>query len=399
MKYVVLIGDGMADEARPELGNKTLLEAAHTPNMDSMVREGITGTVYTIPSGMAPGSDVANLSILGYDPVRYYRGRAPLEAASIGVELGPDDVAFRCNLVTLETRAGAAIMEDYSAGHITTAEGATLIAGLQGELGSELIRFYPGKSYRHLTVWKGGPEGLHLTPPHDILSRPVDDYLPKGEGSDQLLGLMRRSQQWLKDHPVNRKRKEEGKKSADSIWLWGSGKAPRMPSFKEKYGLEGAVIAAVDLVMGIARCLKLRTIEVPGATGYLDTNYAGKVDYGLEALKGGVDFLYLHVEAPDETGHEGDLEKKLRAIEDFDRLVVGRMLDGLKGVGEHRVLMLPDHYTPLSIRTHTSDPVPFAMFGAGLDAEGEESFCEKLTGRSKRVFKDGYKLMDFFLTL
>lgn len=389
----------MADESRPELGNRTLLEAAHTPNMDAMAHEGITGTVYTVPAGMAPGSDVANLSILGYDPVRYYRGRAPLEAASIGVELGPDDVAFRCNLVTLEMSGGAAIMEDYSAGHITTSEGATLIAGLQRELGSELIRFYPGKSYRHLTVWKGGPEGLHLTPPHDILSRPVEDYLPKGEGSDQLLGLMKRSQQWLKDHPVNRKRREEGNKSADSIWLWGSGKASRMPSFKEKYGLEGAAIAAVDLVMGIARCLKLRTIEVPGATGYLDTNYAGKVDYGLEALKGGADFLYLHVEAPDETGHEGDLEKKLRAIEDFDRLVVGRMLEGLKGVGEHRVLMLPDHYTPLSIRTHTSDPVPFAMCGAGLDAEGEESFCEKLTGRSKRVFKDGYKLMDFFLTL
>jgi len=398
LKYVVLIGDGMADEPCPELGGKTPLEAAHTPGMDSMAREGLAGNVHTISEGMAPGSDVANLCILGYDPARYYSGRAPLEAASIGVELGPDEVAFRCNLVTLGSRDGVAVMEDYSAGHITSGEAATLIDGLQRELGSDSVRFYPGKSYRHLTVWKRGPENLELTPPHDILSRPVTDYLPGGEGAERVVELMEGSQMWLREHPINRKRREKGKNTADSIWLWGSGKAPTMPSFKEKYGLEGAVIAAVDLVMGIARCLGLRVIEVPGATGYLDTNYRGKADYGLEALRGGVDFLYLHVEAPDEAGHEGELDKKVQAIEDFDRLVVCRMLEGLKELGDHRALVLPDHYTPLSLRTHASDPVPFAMCGSGVAKNGQDAFCERIVGLSTKEFKRGFELMDFFLT-
>ena len=397
MKYVVLIGDGMADEPCPQLGDRTPLQVAHTPNMDALVKEGMTGRAHTIPDGMSPGSDVANLSILGYDPHRYYSGRAPLEAARLGVELGPDVVAFRCNLGTVWGGAGFPIMVDYSAGHITDSEASTLITGLQRELGTEYIKFYPGKSYRHLTVWRGGPEQLELTPPHDILTRPVVEYLPGGEGSGEMLELMERSREWLKEHPVNRKRREEGKNAADSVWLWGCGRAPQMPSFKEKYGLDGAAIAAVDLIMGIARCLGLKTIEVPGATGYLDTNYRGKVDYGLETLEDG-DFLYLHVEAPDETGHEGEPEKKVKAIEDFDELVVGPMMDGLRALGEHRVLVMPDHYTPLSIRTHSADPVPFAICGTGVSSEGREAFSEELAAAPAREFKNGYQLMDFFLT-
>jgi 2,3-bisphosphoglycerate-independent phosphoglycerate mutase len=407
MKYIILLGDGMADRPNAELGGKTCLQAAKTPNLDQLATAGRTGMVYTVPEGFPPGSDVANLTVMGYDPRKYYTGRSPLEAASIGVDLGPDDIAFRCNLVTLRITGGKetlwgkarhAIMEDFSAGHITTQEARLLIEEIDRKLGTDRIRFYPGVSYRHLMVWKGGTDKLDCTPPHDIQDKDILDYLPRGDGDEMISALMEGSLEVLSGHSVNKTRIENGKRPANSIWLWGQGKRPSMPTFQEKYGIEGAMISAVDLTKGIGIYAGFEVVNVPGATGWLDTNYVGKAEHALWALKT-KDFVYVHVEAPDEAGHSGDLKNKLKAIEDFDEFVVGNIIHGMKQFDEYRIMVLPDHPTPIEIRTHSSEPVPFVIYDNTQERSGEPvSYDERLGERKDAlVFKEGYQLMDYFL--
>ena len=387
MKYVILLGDGMADHPIDSLGGKTPLQAANKPNMDLIARQGRTGLVRTVPEGLPPGSDVANLSVLGYDPQRYYSGRAPLEAAAMGVHLAKDDIAFRCNFVTVNKGQ----MEDYSAGHITSDEGRELIKSLKPLMPGE--RLYPGVSYRNLLVLKAGAEAV-CTPPHDIMDRPIEDHLPRGKDSELLIELMEATQPVLASHPVNKKRIAYGKKPANMIWLWGQGPAPSMPTFQERFGLRGAMISAVDLLKGIGTYAGLEVIDVPGATGDIDTNYAGKVEAALEALKH-LDFVYLHIEAPDEAGHEGDVEQKVKAIELFDQNVVGPVIRGLKESGEDwRVLLLPDHATPLTLRTHTREPVPFAILGKGILPDGAKSFDEEAVKQGGDGLVEGIGLIE-----
>ncbi len=407
MKYIILLGDGMADRPHAGLGGKTCLQAAKTPNMDLLASRGQVGMVRTVPEGFPPGSDVANLSVMGYDPRKYYSGRSPLEAASIGVELGPDDIAFRCNLVTLRLSGGKsavsgkgrrAIMEDFSAGHITTQEARILIEELDSKLGSDHLRFYPGVSYRHLMVWKGGKDKIECTPPHDIQDKDILDYLPRGEGDEVINALMEASTELLLAHPVNKARQESGKRMANSIWLWGQGRRPSMPTFREKFGLEGSMISAVDLAKGLGVCVGFEVINVPGATGWIDTNYVGKAEHALFSLKT-KDIVYLHVEAPDEAGHTGDLKNKLKAIEDFDEFVVGNIMHGMKQFDEYRILVLPDHPTPVELRTHTSDPVPFIIYDNTKERQGEPiSYDEQIAGRKGALFvQEGHTLMELFL--
>jgi 2,3-bisphosphoglycerate-independent phosphoglycerate mutase len=323
MKYIVLVGDGMADWPLKKLGYKTCLQHAPTPNMDFLASQGEVGKVRTIPSGFDPGSDVANLSILGYDPLRYYSGRAPIEAVYRGIKLGPRDVAFRCNLVTLNftgaKNRNSAVMEDYSAGHISTDESQRIIRDINKELRKENISFYPGISYRHIMVWRNGKDRVKCTPPHDISGKKIGNYLPSGQGKDILQNLMEKSTEVLTGHPVNRKRIQKGLSPANSIWLWvwGQGKKVSIPPFQKKYRLKGALISAVDLTKGLGICAGLSVINVRGATGYIDTNYRGKARAALRALRD-YDFVYLHVEAPDEAGHNGDIKTKIQAIKDFD---------------------------------------------------------------------------------
>jgi 2,3-bisphosphoglycerate-independent phosphoglycerate mutase len=370
MKYVVLVGDGMADRPIDALGGRTPLQVAHIPHMDQLAEAGRCGLAKTVPEGMPPGSDVANLSIFGYQPQRYYSGRAPLEAAAMGIRLKEREIAFRCNLVTV--RDG--IMEDYSAGHISSEEGKELIGALRPLMPGG--RIYAGVSYRNLLVLESGGSAV-CTPPHDISGRPIRDYLPRGESSQLLNELMEAALPVLAVHPVNKRRIDEGKRPANMIWLWGQGAAPAMPSIWEMYGLAGAVISAVDLLKGIGIYAGLEVINVPGATGTIDTDYQGKVEAGLRALQR-LDLIYLHVEAPDEAAHEGNLEEKVRAIELFDRMVVGPVLQGLGRRGEEwRVLMLPDHATPISLRTHARDPVPFVLAGNGIEPNGVRRFNEE----------------------
>ncbi|NJD55345.1 MAG: cofactor-independent phosphoglycerate mutase [Nitrospirae bacterium] len=400
MKYVVIVGDGMADRPVAELGGKTPLEYAHTPNMDRLASTGILGSVRTVPEDMHPGSDVANLSILGYSPADYYSGRAPLEAASIGVELGERDVAFRCNLVTLKFSADrtSAIMEDYSSGHIPTQEAAELIREINRHLGSDSISFYPGVSYRHLMVWRGGSADVECVPPHDILGKDIADYLPVGNGDDLLKKIMKDSVAVLEAHPVNQSRIKDGKNPGNCVWFWGQGGKPRMPKFRDKYGVSGALVSAVDLTKGLGIYAGFEILQVPGITGYLDTNYRGKTDATINALQD-VDFVYLHVEAPDEAGHSGKCGDKIQAIEDFDRFVVGGIMEGMKRFPEYRILLLPDHATPLEIRTHSSEPVPFVIFDSRQKRENAVfAYDEKITERDGiRIFDEGYQLMDYFI--
>ncbi len=389
MKYIVLLGDGMADRPLKELGGKTPLQAAEIPNLDCLAAGGEMGRVQTVPDSFTPGSDVANLSVLGYDPVKYFTGRAPLEAASMGVELGPEDVAFRCNLVTLQDEK----MIDFSAGHISTEEARGLIRAVDAELSDEEVSFYPGVSYRHLMVWRGGKDGASCTPPHDISGQPVKEYLPQGAGSERLNDLMLRSRGVLVDHPVNQNRVLHGDAPATSIWLWGQGKRPSMPTFQEKYGLTGGMISAVDLMKGIAIYAGLKAVDVPGATGYFDTNFQGKALAALDLLKED-DFVYLHVEAADEAGHIGDLREKIRAIENFDRRVVGELLQGVAKLGDFRMLLLPDHPTPIGIRTHSSDPVPFVLYDSRNVQETGHCYDEETAERSGCLVDPGYQIMD-----
>lgn len=397
MKYLILIGDGMADCPLKELGNKTPLMAARTPNMDALAQHGELGLVRTIPKGLPKGSEIANLSIFGYDPKRYYTGRGPLEAASIGVKLGPEDCAFRLNLVTLEAVGGSVIMEDYSAGHISTEEGSKIIRDLDKELGNSVFRFYPGVSYRHLLVWKGKGEQIKTTPPHDITEQEIGAYLPAGEGDRELIKLMTEAQILLHEHPVNRARREQRKREANATWPWGQGRAPQMPSFVERFGLRGSVISAVDLIKGIGIYAGLQIITVPGATGYLDTNYQGKAEYGLKALNKD-DFVYIHVEAPDEASHNGDLEAKIAAIEAFDERVVGTICRGMERRGDHRIMLLPDHPTPLELKTHTDEPVPFVIYDSTQKlpsgTSGAGGFNEEAAAKSGIMIDEGHKLIE-----
>lgn len=382
MKVVILLGDGMSDVTYQELDNKSPLQYAVTPHMDFMAQHGLVGLAHTVPNGLPPGSDVANLSVFGYDPRSCYTGRSPLEAVSMGVALGPDDVAFRMNLVTLKPQGSAIYMQDFSAGHISTEEARDLVEALQQELGNDEIEFYPGVGYRHLMVWRGGKDAMQTTPPHDISGKAVLDSLPRGEGADFLNNVMNYAQMVLHTHPVNSTRKESGKLPANSIWLWGHGKTPKVITYQEIYGLSGAVISAVDLIKGIGICAGLDVINVEGATGYIDTNYLGKGEAALTALENH-DFVYVHVEAPDEASHAGNMQHKIQAIEDFDRLVVGTVLEGIKKYGEYAVLCMPDHPTPVKLMTHTSDPVPFVIYRGSHTGNGAEAYNEaqaKATG-------------------
>jgi 2,3-bisphosphoglycerate-independent phosphoglycerate mutase len=368
--------------------------------MDKLAREGQRGVVNTIPEGFSPGSDVANLGILGYDPAKYYSGRAPLEAVSMGVELDDRDVAYRCNLVTLKfnREKTKAFMEDYSAGHISSADAKSLVESLDREMDVKEVVFHPGMSYRHLMIWKGGRAGAECTPPHDIIGKEITDYLPLGSGGEFLRDLMRDSVDVLEPHEINRQRLDMGKNPANSIWLWGQGRKPSMPSFKEKYGVDGALVSAVDLARGLGLFIGLEILQVPGITGYLDTNYAGKAEHSLEALER-VDFVYVHVEAPDEAGHSGNYKDKIKAIEDFDALVVGTMLRGLKEFEEYRVLLMPDHATPIEVRTHTMEPVPFIIFDSRSIMDNRDaSYSEEILDLDDAIrIKQGHELMEYFI--
>ncbi|MBW2477264.1 MAG: cofactor-independent phosphoglycerate mutase [Deltaproteobacteria bacterium] len=398
MKFIVLLGDGMSDEPIDELDGQTPLQAATTSNMDLLAKQGLIGLVETVPATFHPGSDVANLSVFGYDPASCYTGRSPLEAASMGVELAPSDVAFRLNLVTLGITNGDLFMEDFSAGHISTEEARELITTLQEELGSQEFQFYPGVSYRHLMVWRQGRDNFNFAPPHDLTNQSVRDQMPRDGDAGPLAKITTSAQLLFKNHPVNLRREAAGQKPANSIWLWGQGRRPQMPTLQEKFGLTGAVISAVDLIKGIGIYAGLDVINVPGATGYLDTNYRGKALAALEALETR-DFVYVHVEAPDEAAHGGSLQDKIEAIERFDADVVGTVLNGIDRFGDHRVLLLPDHPTPVKKMTHTKDPVPFVLYGtqAEFPANGAVEYSELAARRSGVRIDPGYLLMRAFV--
>jgi len=392
-KYAVLIGDGMADQPMPELGERTPLQAARTPNMDLMASRGRSGMVRNVPTGMSPGSDVAILSILGYDPGIYYTGRAPLEAARLGIHLSKDQTAFRCNLITVE---GGNIV-DYAAGHISSEEAKELVVFLDQRLGDDSIKFYPGMSYRNICVFKGlQPDEVECTPPHDVMGQPMENHLPSGKKSGLLRELMLRSLPLLEQHRVNISRTNRHLNPANMIWLWGQGTTPTMPMFKDRFGLDGGVISAVDLVQGLAKLLGLQCIDVPGATGYYDTNYQGKGDYACRFLRDS-DFILVHVEAPDEASHNADLDEKIRSIERFDEMVVGPVYRQLMALPRFRIMVLPDHPTPIRLRTHTSDPVPFVCQGEGIPADDAECYSETDARRSGLEFDHGHELIEAFI--
>ena len=398
MKYIVMLGDGMADYPVEALGGKTPLEVAKKPNIDRLARGGRLGMVKTVPDGLKPGSDVANLSAMGYDPLKCYTGRSPLEAVSIGIQMEDTDVAFRCNLVTLSDEAEYAekTMVDYSSGEITTAEAAELIRAVDAAFRTDEILFYPGISYRHCMIWHQGPVGLNLTPPHDISDRKITEYLPQ---NPVILDLMKRSYEILKDHPVNRDRIARGLNPANSIWLWGEGTRPGVTGFEAAYGVKASVISAVDLIKGIGLCAGMKVIEVEGATGNIDTNFKGKGEAALKTLLDGQDLVYIHVEAPDECGHHGDLEGKIQAIERIDQDIVGPLLKGLEEAGEdYSILVMPDHPTPISIKTHISDPIPYLLYcSTDVTDSGIDTYTEK-TGESTGVYvEQGYLLMQQLL--
>jgi len=401
-KYVIIVGDGMADYPVESLGGKTPLMVARTPHMDWMAEQGEIGLVKTVPDGFNPGSEIANLSIFGYDPFRYFTGRGPIEAASLGVKLAPDDIAFRCNLVTLNFQGSKTVMEDFSAGHITDEEAREVILDLNRELATHEIQFYSGVSYRHLMVLKNGAvkfphlEKQELIPPHDIIGRGISPFLP--QMGEPILTLMKESQRLLKNHPINQIRESKGLAIANSIWLWGQGRFPQMITLKERFGMDGYVISAVHLIKGIGILAGLDVLEVPGITGYFDTNYDGKAQYALKGLLE-KDFMYVHVEAPDEAGHMGDLRLKIEAIEAFDQQVVGTILNGMKEFKRYKVLVLPDHATPLSVRTHTSDPVPYVIYSGekGPKSVNGKTFDERSACLSGISIEKGFELIERFL--
>jgi 2,3-bisphosphoglycerate-independent phosphoglycerate mutase len=394
MKYVILVPDGAADYAVEEHGNSTPLEIARIPNMDFLAKEGLSGTAVTIPEGMTAGSDVANCSILGYDPRKYYTGRGPLEAVSMGVTLGPEDVAFRCNLITEEDGR----LLDYSAGHITTAEARELIEMLQDRLGDEYTSFYPGIGYRHLLVLKGLKfQEDRCIPPHDVVGQKIDEILPSGPSAQRLAALMRISRRLLVEHKVNLWRLERGLPLANMIWPWGQGRSPVLPTVSERYGITGAIVTAVDLIKGLGIQAGMEVVEVPGATGYYDTDYSAKARYALDSLRR-VDMVYVHVEAPDEAGHEGNWEAKVEALENFDARIVGPFLDETVRLNEEfAFLLMPDHYTPLRVRTHVADPVPFAVYYPYAIPDRGTSFSEKGVAHGRYSELPAWELLELLV--
>lgn len=397
MKYIVVLGDGMADEPIPALGGKTPLDAAVTPVLDELAGKGTLGTVQNVPAGMAPGSDVANLSVLGYDPAANYSGRSPLEALSVGVQMEDDDVIFRSNIVTLtesEPYAQKTIL-DHSSGEISTADADVLMDAIRTEFNSDTFRFYTGTSYRHILVWKHGRVSA-LEPPHDHLGKVIGDYLPQEK---VLRDMMERSFDILNNHPLNLARAAAGKHKANSLWFWGAGTKPKVQNFKEKTGLTGAMISAVDLLKGIAVGAGMKVCNVPGATGSIDTNWEGKAQAAIDALlKDGCDYAYIHVEAPDEMGHQGRVEDKVKSIEYLDSRLIARVKQAMEAAGEdYRMLILPDHPTPLRIRTHTSNPVPYLLYDSTHEQKKRERFTEESARNADNFEPNGYKLLERFL--
>lgn len=388
-KYILLISDGMADRPLPDLDNKTPMRIAKKPNMDYLAAHGRVGAVYTIPQGMDPGSDVAAMSLLGYDPRKYYTGRGPIEAVSMEIPLDRNDVAYRCNLVTSDGN----FMLDYSAGHVTTEEAFELMTYINKRIGTNSIKFYPGISYRHILVWRNGKWDSKTVPPHNISGQPIKPSLPQGDGDSILNQLIYDSLEVLDNHPINQRRRDKGKNPANMIWPWGQEKSLSMPSFQMKRGLKGAVISAVDLVNGLGRAAGLKVIKVPGATGFLDTNFVGKAQYALEALKEN-DFIVIHVEAPDEAGHLGDIDKKIEAIECIDNKVLGTLLDGLRSVEKFRIIVTPDHATPISLKTHTDEPIPFLIYSSFESNSEILPFDERAVSETSFVVNEGCCLIE-----
>lgn len=404
MKYLVMLGDGMADRKIAELGNKTPLEAAYKPRMDFIAQKGFNGTAKTVPDDMVPESDTANLAILGYDPKIYSKGRSPLEAASIGIKMTPEQYAFRCNVVTLSDGDDyfSRTMLDHSAGEITTAEADLLIRALDEKMGNDVRRFYTGVSYRHCLIWDNPPgydvnERIYdFSRPHDIIGRVIGEYLPKGKIGDEYCKLFVDSVKLLENHPVNVERRRAGKNIANSLWLWSPGKKPQLSLFADKFGLKGTVISAVDLIKGIGLCAGMQSIDVEGATGNYKTNYKGKADAAIEAFKNGSDFVYIHVEGPDECGHTADVKNKVKTIEDIDSKILAPVMDYLKGTGERfKVLLMPDHPTPCEIRTHSHEDVPFAIYDSENELDsGIPSYSEDNAIKANYFIPDGHNILE-----
>ncbi len=401
MKYLVLIPDGMADERVAALGDRTPMEAANKPCMDALASRATVGLVSNVPTGMVPESDTANMAILSFDPKVYSRGRSPLEAVSMGLDMKPDETAYRCNVVTLsdDEPYEQKIMLDHSADEITTAEANELIKSLEAHFGNDFRHFYTGVSYRHCILWRDGNDTYDFSRPHDIIGRCIADYLPREEdGGAEFRRLMKESYEVLNHHPVNEARRARGLKPANSAWLWSPGKKPRLPDFTEKWGISGTVISAVDLIKGIGLCAGMKSVDVEGATGNVHTNYDGKAQAAIRAFADGADFVYVHVEGPDECGHRAEMDNKVLSIELIDQKILAPVYAYLKECGEDfKIMVLPDHPTPLRIRTHSSDPVPFLIYDSTVDTEGVASFSEASAATTGLYIPNGYTLLEHMI--
>lgn len=400
MKYVVLLCDGMADRPVDELGGLTPMEKAFKPNMNMLAKKSEVGLVKTVADGLKPGSDVANLSVLGYDPAVYYSGRSPLEAGSIGIDMKPTDVSLRCNLVTLsdEENYDDKTIIDYCAGDISTAEAKILVDSLKEVFDNDEFTLYAGVSYRHCLIWNNGTLDLGtLTPPHDITGKPIKGHLPNHPNAKKLYEMMKKSYDVLKNHPLNLERIARGERPANSMWFWGEGVRKPLASFEEKFGLRGSMISAVDLLKGIGKFSGMNVVNVEGATGYLDTNFEGKAQAAIDELKNGSDFVYIHVEAPDECGHRHEIENKVKSIELIDKKILGPLLQALEEYDDYKIMILPDHPTPLSLRTHTNDPVPYMIYHKKGETAGVENLCEKSAEATGNYQAVGHKLIERFV--
>ncbi len=400
MKYIVVLGDGMADRKLPELNDKTPLMCANKPTIDLLASQGEIGLAITLFPSMPTGSDVATLSVLGYDPVKYYTGRSPIEALGIGLQLADEDTVFRCNFVTLSDNEPfeSKIMVDYSAGKVSNAEAYELLDCINAKLGNEKINFHRGVSYRHIMTWKDINYDYTMIPPHDIANQGITNYLPQGKYANEVLAMMKQSYDILSNHEVNKKRIAKGLNPANCIWLWGEGKKPDFNTFQERYGLTGSVITAVPLIKGLAAGLQLNSIEVEGATGLFETNYSGKAQAALQAIDAGDDFVFVHIEAPDECGHDGEIDLKIKSIEKIDELIVKPIKEGMDERNiPYRMLIMPDHATPLELRTHTTDPVPYVIYDSTNKKNNTVSYTEDSALASGNLFELGCKLMPYFL--